>query len=553
LHAPWILSLCAAVAGGAKPPAIAIRNVNLVPMDEERVVPGQTVVARDGSIVAIGKADEVEIPPGAQVIEGEGAFLLPGLADLHVHSQRPDDLLLYVANGVTTVLNMGLAWPSFVTHTRARIRAGELVAPTCFVAPMMNGPRGSDLPCATVDEARASVRLAKETGYEFIKVYNDLTRPLFHAICEEAHAQGLAVVGHGVRAPGLAESFEAGQVMVAHGEEFLYTILKGRDRPGTNDPVDAARVPEAVALTKRFGVYVEPNLSAYEVIAAQWGKQAVADEFLRRPESRFMRPYWRRQWAQSRYADERGSLAENLVFLRTFTKSLHDAGVKLLLATDSPDIPGMEAGFSIHDDLRNLVEAGLTPFEAISCGTRVAGEFIAECVPDAAGFGTIELGQRADLVLVAKNPLEDVANLKRPLGVLLRGRWYSRAELSRLLDEMAARFQKTAAAEDAFLLAGAKSGFTAACAAARADGSAAFLDDETLNTTGYQLLRAKKQEEALAVFELNTQVHPDSPNAFDSYGETLAAAGRAQESRAAYEKELALDPQSVLAKRALGK
>jgi hypothetical protein len=551
-----LAAVAALLAGGAAPDApqvVVFRHVDVVPMDSERVLRDQAVVVRDGEIVALGDERATATPAGAEVVDGRGAFLLPGLADLHVHAQQPDDLFLYVANGVTTTLNLGLAWPSFVTQTRERIRSGELVAPTCFVAPMMNGPRGGDLPCATADEARAAVRTAKETGYEFIKVYNDLPRPLFHAVCEEAHELGLAVVGHGVREPGLAESFEAGQVMVAHAEEYLYTILKSATPGGVaglGGP-DEARVPEAVELTKKHGVYVVPNLSAYEAISAQWGKPEVVEAFLAKPQIRVMRPFWRRAWRASRYTGNGGTLGRNLEFLRGFTKALHDGGVRLLAGTDSPDIPGVQAGFSIHDDLRNLVVAGLSPFDAISCATRVAGEFIAECVPDAEAFGTVAVGQRADLLLVEKNPLDDVANLRDPVGVMTRGRWFTRDDLARRLDAMAARFTEMEACEKAFVAAGQKSGWAAACAGV--DGAKPTLDEEMLNDVGSQLEREGRRDEALAVFELATRMYPGSANAVDSLGDLLAAMGRPVDARASYQKELALDPKSVRAKRSLAK
>lgn len=529
-------------------PSSAFVHVNVVPMDRERVLADQVVVVRDGAIAAIGAAAATPVPADATVVDAHGAFLLPGLADLHVHAQHEDDLFLYVANGVTTVLNLGLARSTFVTRTRARIAAGELLAPTCFVAPLMNGPRGSDLPCATIEEAQQSVRLAHELGYEFIKVYNDLSKPLFHALCDEAHAQGMTIVGHGVRAPGFEESFEAGQVMVAHAEEYLYVSQGGLANRFGN--ADAAKIPEAVALTKRHEVFVVANLSAYSAISRQWGRPDVVAGFLTKPEIRDMRPFWRRAWSDSDYAKRGGNLDGRLEFLRGFIKALHDGGVRLLLGTDSPDIPGVEAGFSIHDDLAQLVLAGLTPYQALACGTRIAGEFIGEFVPDSEPFGTIAIGQRADLLLVEKNPLADVANVNEPLGVMLRGRWLPREELARRLDAMAARFTKMDACERSFLEEGAKSGFVAACDRVRMEP--ACLDEETLGDVATRLLRENgKREEALAVLALDVELHPDSADALERQGRALALAGRGEESRACFAKVLALDPKNPVARRAL--
>jgi tetratricopeptide (TPR) repeat protein len=534
-------------------PTYAFVHVNVVPMDRERILADQIVVTRDGAVAALGDAASTPIPAGATVVDAHGAFLLPGFADLHTHAQHEDDLFLYVSQGVTTTLNLGLARSTFVTQTRARVAAGELIAPACFVAPLMNGPRGSDLPCATVEEAKRSVDLAHELGYEFIKVYNDLSTPLFHALCDEAHACGMAVVGHGVRAPGLQESFEAGQVMVAHAEEYLYTLLLSGRAGGAG--VDASKIPEAVALTKEHDVFVVPNLSAYAEISRQWGKPDVVTGFLERPEIAFMRPFWRRAWRASDYAQRGGNLDGKLDFLRGFTKALHDGGVRLLLGTDSPDIPGVESGFSIHDDLAQLVASGLTPFQALECGTRIAGEFIGEFVPDAEPFGTIDIGQRADLLLVEKNPLEDVANVKGPLGVMVRGRWLPREELVRRLDEMKTRFAKMEACERAFLDEGAKSGFVAACERARRDragGAEVLLDEGTLGETATRLLRENgKRDDALALLGLDSELHPKSADAFERYGQALALADRNDEARASLSKALALDPKNPAAKRAL--
>jgi tetratricopeptide (TPR) repeat protein len=306
------------------------------------------------------------------------------------------------------------------------------------------------------------------------------------------------------------------------------------------------------------------------VISRQWGKPDVVAGFLQKPEIRVMRPFWRRAWADSDYAKRGGNLDGKLEFLRGFTKALHDGGVRLLLGTDSPDIPGVEAGFSIHDDLAQLVLSGLTPFQALECGTRIAGEFIGEFVPDAEPFGTIEIGQRADLLLVERNPLEDVANVRAPLGVMVRGRWLPREEIARRLDAMAARFTKMEACERAFLEEGTKSGFVAACdhvraeraastkgpalaaAPATADPEPACLDEETLGDTAARLLRENgKRDEALAVLALDVELHPDSTDALERQGQALALAGRDEESRASFSKVLALDPKNPAARGAL--
>jgi len=534
------------------PPPVAFVHVRVLPMDAQRTLDDQTVVTRGEEIVAIGAASAVAVPDGATVIDGAGRlFLMPGLADLHVHATSPDDLLLYVANGVTTVLNLGNAPTTFVTKTRARVRAGELLGPTCHVAPLLNGPRGGDLPSDTPEHARGTVRRAKEIGYEFIKVYNELSRPTFLAICEEARAQGLTVVGHGVRSVGLEESFAAGQAALVHGEEYFYTELGG-----TNE----LRVPRAIELTKEQGAWVIPNLSAYETIAAQWGRpEVVRDDFLARPEAKLLRPFWRKKWQGGRYDDGKpGGLDERVQILRRMTKGLHDADVPLLLGTDSPDIPGVEAGYSAHLELALLVASGLTPFDALVCGTRAAGEFLETALPEERPIGTVELGKRADLVLLAADPFADVANARAIEGVMVRGRWHPKAELAARLHSLE-ELQAARAVTQARLEARAKESDDATAtreylAARAADPKWVELDEEDVNELGYEALRLRKDAAgARAWFLVNTTLHPESANSWDSLAEAQLALGEQEAAAASYRRALELDRWNENARQVLAR
>jgi hypothetical protein len=280
----------------------------------------------------------------------------------------------------------------------------------------------------TVDSARAVVREAEASGYDYIKVYNSLTSAQFAAIIDEARAAGMAVIGHGVRQPGMEGILQGGQVMIAHGEEYIYTFF--------GNTIDRSRIPAAVELTKRFGAFVLPNLSAFEIITLQWGKPAVVDSFLRLPEVRYLHQSYQASWQGGRYTGRRGSLVTRLAFLKDLTLALAQADVPLLLGSDSPGIPGMFPGASIHNDLRNMVDAGLTPYQALAAGTRTAGEFVLSTRPGSPVFGVITPGSRADLVLLADNPLEDVANVRNPEGVMAAGRWWTADDIHRYLQSL---------------------------------------------------------------------------------------------------------------------
>jgi hypothetical protein len=356
---------------------------------------------------------------------------------MHTHVMRTEDLLLYTANGVTTILHMGGAPADLVDHVQESIDAGETVGPQMFFAFMIDGsPALSRFYVRTPEQARAAVQLAKANGYVFMKVYNNVTAEEFAAIVEEGRRQGLPVIGHGVRSVGLPAGLFQGQVMVAHAEEFYYTAF------GKHIPNDAAVINQVVEETFRSGAYVTPNLSTFATIARQWGRPQVIREFMQDARIRYMSPDERVDWSDSDYVHNEGDIAPILDFLASFTKALAARGVPLLTGTDSPVIPGMLPGYSIHEDLQRLTAAGLTPFQALSAATRVPGEFIAKFVPRALPFGQIKPGMRADLVLVSANPLVSLESLRQPLGVMSAGRWRTRQQLDALLAQQQARYQQ---------------------------------------------------------------------------------------------------------------
>jgi imidazolonepropionase-like amidohydrolase len=343
---------------------------------------------------------------------------------MHTHVLSQDELPPYVANGVTTILHMGAA-PAYMPNLLREENAnGDIVGPQIFFSLLIVGD---------ADDARLVVRIAKRNRYDFIKVYNGVTKPEFDAFVDEGRKLGLPVIGHGVRAVSLPEGPFAGQVMVAHAEEFLYTAF--------HDKTDAAAIPALIEAVKRSAAYVTPNLSTFETIARQWGKPAEVTKFLRAKEAPYVSSEMRLHWIESNYMKRKGNLDEDLAFLRTLTGAMSKAQIPLLTGTDSPIIPGMFPGFSIHEDLRTLVQAGLTRFEALSAATRTPGAFIRRTKPEAPHFGTVAVGHRADLVLVEKNPLGALETLKTPLGVMTGGRWYARAKLAALMKSMRSRYE----------------------------------------------------------------------------------------------------------------
>ncbi|WP_341632746.1 amidohydrolase family protein [Sphingomonas agri] len=428
-----------AQATGAPIQIAAFIHVNVVPMTQDQVLRDQTVLVEKGRIAFIGRG--IAIPEGAEVIEGNGRFLLPGLADMHSHSDTREDLKVYLANGVTTILNMGGASAGFMDSIRPGANRGALPGPHVYAAFRVDGsPQYNNFFVTTPDEARAIVRIAKTNGYDFIKVYNDLSPECFEALIEEGKALHVPIVGHGVTAVGLRKQLDAGQVMVAHTEEFLYTVFYGPgDIPEAGAP-DPSKIPGAINFVLRDKAFVTADLNTYATIARQWGKPAVAAAYLHSPDVRYLGPSDRILWAREDYKKRRGSLDARAAFLQRFIKAMSDAGVPLIAGTDAPSIPGLVAGFSLHDDLKALTEAGLTLYQALATATRTPGEFIRQSLGEQVPFGTVTVGARADLVLSQENPLANLATLRRPIGVMAAGRWYSAKELSGLLQSVATEY-----------------------------------------------------------------------------------------------------------------
>lgn len=421
-------------------------------MTGERVLKEQTVVVRDGIVVEVGPSTAIDVPDSAFRIDGSGRYLLPGLTDFHVHLRSSDELLSYLAHGVTTIVHESGAMsgaPDLLRY-RDEIARGERLGPTLYTTgPILDGSPpvfgGVSTIVTTSEEARRAVAEQHAAGYDFIKVYNNLMPDVMAAAVEVAHERGMAVLGHiprkADRSAALQQALDVGLDVIAHGEEYFFTYFYADVDSllslGKVPYPDEGRIPSAVRMTKTAGANVIPNLS---FVAMTRRLLDDLDAVLADPEARYLHPDVRAMW-EEQSPTRRNDLEQfdrreraKYEFLKRFTVALQDAGVPLLLGTDA-SAPGMYPGASAHLELRELVEAGLTPYEALTAATLNAGTFIEEHVGRAEPFGTVEAGQRADLLLVRGNPLQDIDAASSIDGVMVRGRWLSRTDLDRMREE----------------------------------------------------------------------------------------------------------------------
>lgn len=452
LSALLLLALLPACAiGGAErrgeevPETIAFVGVHVIPMTRDgAVLRDQTVLVRGERIAALGPREAVEVPAGALRIDGAGRWLMPGLADLHVHLEYfddPDLLTLFLAHGVTTVRNMD--GRPYLLDWRDRVEAGELAGPTLVTAgPLLDGDPPL-LPDNTVvkdaAEASAAVVAQAEAGYDFVKVYTNLSPEAWAAIVEAAEDRGLAVAGHVPREVGIDRVLGSGQASIEHLDGYD-DLIEADDSPFRDRwhwsklylamPAEAGKIRRAAERTAAAGVWSVPTLVEKEKIAPL--EEMVG--WLDRPEMRTLPPAAREAWDPRTWDPRRARLLEDMdaetreTLARgrrnrlALVRALHEAGAGLLVGTDTPQ-PFVIPGLAVLEEIRLLIEAGLPPEAALAAATREAGRFLG------GGFGTVEPGRRADLLLLRGNPLEDPAALERPAGVLARGRWHPEAEL----------------------------------------------------------------------------------------------------------------------------
>jgi imidazolonepropionase-like amidohydrolase len=424
----------------------AFVNVNVIPMDEERVLENQTVVVSDGRIIAAGPADETDVPENAEQIDGTGQYLMPGLAEMHGHipgannrQYAKDVLFLYISNGVTTVRNM--AGNPYHIELREKVEEGEVAGPTIFAAsPWLNA---DSVPSS--EDAERVVREYYEAGFDHMKM-GSLPLDRYRALADAAHETGLPFAGHIPEEVGLVNALEARQKSIDHYDryvEFLVPDDAGWDgeNPGFFGSAvvhlaDEERIPEAVDLTIEAGTWNVPTLSLVEHLESP----EAPEEMAQWPEMRYMPQSVIDGWVESKNNfqardDFQPEAAARLVEIRQkLTKELYDRGAPIALGSDAPQFFNVP-GFSIHHEMEMMVAAGLTPYEVLVTGTRNAAAYFD--TPDE--FGTVQENRRADLILLNANPLDNIANVKDRAGVMVRGAWWPESEIQERLEEIAQR------------------------------------------------------------------------------------------------------------------
>jgi imidazolonepropionase-like amidohydrolase len=395
----------------------------------------------------------VTVPAGTQQVDGRGGYLVPGLADMHTHlysdgavpdSAGPAELGVLVANGITAARLM-IGTPEHLV-LRRDVEAGRIVGPQLWVASphVTTTPAENARVITSPDDARAAVREAKASGYDFVKLTFGIIPATFDAIVDEGRRANIRIVGHVEPAVGVARALEAGQQM-EHLDAYFEAALAddapmkesltqyGVFRPErweSMDWIDDRKVQALAQATARAGVWLVPTLFVFNKAFAIGQTD---EEITSRPDWNMIPGDVRRGYmnARTRYWQNPASEARRARYVEvrnTLVKGIAEAGGRIMAGSDSPEWLNAY-GWALHRELEAFVQAGLSPFQALTTATRNPAEFLGAT----AEWGTIETGKRADLVLLAANPLEDIRNTQRIEAVAMGGKWLARAELQQLI------------------------------------------------------------------------------------------------------------------------
>jgi len=441
----------------AKTGLIVVNNVNVLSPDGTKFIPQQTVVLDEGKITSVNSSP-MNLP-SAHAIDGKGKYLIPGLTDSHVHLfKSPNDLLLYVANGVTQIRELigekdHLTW-------KKKIQRGQ-IGPDMFIAsPRIGSFEPSEgffmewsqgfLNISNALDAEKEVRKLHQQGYDAVKIYSQINEETYYAVSKTAKSLGMKVVGHVPWSVSISELY-ANQDSIAHLEEIMNAVNRefgGFKASGATEfltfvekrsdeiAIDLAKHDIAVSTTlwlvesfvrQKFELtkvlqeveleYQNPGISEWTPRVPQGGlgwlpgvnRYQISGD-LTADEKAYRRKYWQ-TYSQA---------------CRIILRSLVNNDVKIMTGTDT-NLPPTVPGFSLHDEFVSLNKAGMSPSQILIAATKQPATWLVN------NSGEISVGRKANLVLLDKNPLLDIQNTKAINSVIVNGRLLDRATLDQIL------------------------------------------------------------------------------------------------------------------------
>lgn len=393
--------------------SIVVKNVNLISMETNAISEGMDVYVKDGEIEKILKTQTTD--QGYLVIDGTNLFLMPGLADMHVHfiddqEYNAYNSFLFLANGVTTVRIMWGVEGNL--SLRNRINSGEILGPRMYVA--SGGFNGSvplwpgTVTTNTTEEIRSKVRKFKADGYDFIKIYSNIPKDQFEALVDEASKEGLKPIGHLPQSVDLNYAMSQKQYSIEHLGGF------------SKLSVGSSTFIESVNVSRASGTWHCPTM------IVQNRSSALVDQYKDEEYYALISPGWKNWYTYPLAQPPTNNPTPGHVSRMAVLGELHNAGVNIISGTDM-GIRYIYPGVSLHEELTYYVEAGMTPYEALKTSTRNVSNYLQDPTT-----GTIGAGKSADLLLLKSNPLTNISNIRSIAGVVTKGTWFSKKDIDEI-------------------------------------------------------------------------------------------------------------------------
>ncbi|MEM7298172.1 MAG: amidohydrolase family protein [Bacteroidota bacterium] len=440
-----VFVLLACTQKPAQDESTVIQNVNIIDVRDGSISGGMNLLVVEGRIKEISENSL----KGTTVIDGEGKFLMPGLAEMHAHIPSPqwgrdrtdETLFLYLSNGVTTIRGM-LGHPKHL-ELRSQAENNEILSPRIFTSsPSVNGNS-----VKTIEEAREKITQFKNDGYDFLKIHPGLKLEVFNEIVKTANEVGIGFSGHVPVDVGIRHAIKSGYSSIDHIDGFLEGLVPESANVDPNQNgffgynfshlVDTTLIKELVALTKKHEVWIVPTESLFSRWFSPDDPEVMAEGD---SDLKYMPKSTVEQWIRNKknligspdYSTDKYMMFAD-IRLRLI-QSLSENGHGLILGSDAPQVFNVP-GFSIHHELKAVMDFGLTPLQAIQSGTLNPARFFGM----EGEFGEVIEGASADLILLDNNPLDDIKNLRNPSGVMVRGQWLDRQTIKETLDNIAER------------------------------------------------------------------------------------------------------------------
>jgi hypothetical protein len=434
----------------------AISNVNVLSADSKTMLPNQMVLIRGNKILSVGH--KLFVPSNYKLIDGSGKYLIPGLIDSHVHIKKSkNDFLLYIANGITQIGEMTGMEQHFDYFEQIKNGA---IGPMMFISsPKITSQQGMKIffrsnfekrhqNFLSAHEGRKAVRKFMSMGYDAIKLSSDLEANIYYAINDEAQKLGVPVIGHLPVGLQLTDLYQSGQSQLSHIDSITHNLMNefGGLSSNNSEAFLAYVRQQADAIAIKFK---ENNIALASTVwlhKTRPMQSADLTGFFKTIELEYQVPGWLEGSLISRgclpgdnayedrhITDAEGMLAANVYYqsyneaIKIITRALVAQNVSILAGTDALGACGMIAGFSLHKELETLNDLGLTNAQVLQSATLVPAIWMG------INTGKIEANYRADLVLLDKNPLENIRNTKSINAVITNGKYLSRTQLDRML------------------------------------------------------------------------------------------------------------------------